>query len=170
MSMYVNISYPTKDENEILKECIKFIGKKYGKDQRDLLDSGVAYLAKKVKGASKRSIKFMYRSKKIKGSDSRQWKFKKNSYERAYRYIIYILSNDDNDGIKKVAGMLKLLYLQRKKEFVINNCLSDILVLQQKEALFYAVNKPQFDNDRKIIKKILRCYLECDNKNEKLLR
>ena len=163
MSSYIKISYPTSDVNYALKECIMYIGKKYGKNNKDYLKSGIAYLGKKVKGASNRAIRFMIFSKKINGSESKQWCFKKNSYRKVYRYIIYRLLKEDKEGREKALNLLQNLYLQEKSiDSMINKKFSDILVLQQKEALIYAVDKLQFRNDKEVIEKILQCYNKCD--------
>ena len=67
---YVKICYKTKEVNTPLKKCIMYIGKHYGKDNSNLFESGVTYLAKHVKGASKTSIRKMVYPNTVKGSEA----------------------------------------------------------------------------------------------------
>lgn len=165
MSSYVKISYKTKGRNRALEECIKFIGRLYGNNKKnDDLEAGITYLAKKVKGASRTSIKYMIESKKINNSGARQWLFKKNSYDRAYRYIVYRMLKGDAQHKEDALKLLKILYAQVKKEDPkAAEILSNILVPQQRDTLWYAIDKPQFINDQEIIKRILTCYEECNS-------
>lgn len=162
MSSYVKISYRTKGGNTELKKCIMFIGKFYGKNNTDLVKSGIEFLAKKVKGASKRSVKFMIYPKSIKNSESKQWNFKKCSYDRVYRFIIYkMLQKSDHrqEGLE----LLHSLYIELiQNQNNISKVVSDILVLEQKDLLEFAIDKPQYASSQKVIKKILACYEECD--------
>lgn len=77
--------------------CIIIIGKYYvygynndkNISDRDALNAGIKYLAKKVKGATQTSVKNMLNSHGVINSTIRQWRFKKRVYERTYSYIIY---------------------------------------------------------------------------------
>lgn len=164
MSVYFKISYKTKNVNSALKECIMYIGKYYGKNKEgdDLYKSGKCFLSKKVKGASKISINRMVYPKSIKCSKMKEWRFKKCSYERTYRYIIYIMLK--NEKYKENAmDLLHNLYLEL---FLNDNnmykALSNILVLDQKNALLFASDKPQYKSDQKFINNVLKCFDECD--------
>ena len=86
MSRFVKISYPSQSNevNEALKECIMYIGNHYGNNRDNLYKSGVDYLAKKVKGASKTAVRRMVYSKKIKNHAEREWHFRKKIYAKTY--------------------------------------------------------------------------------------
>lgn len=164
MSSYVKISYKTKNINLALKDCIEYIGKYYGNNKRynNTYKSGKAFLAKKVRGASKTSINYMVYPKKIKNSEMKQWKFKYNSYERTYRYIVYKMLHKKEIKEESIL-LLHNLYL----ELIRNGnstpkILSNILVYEQKDALLFARNKPQYEQYKEEIKKILNCYNKCD--------
>jgi hypothetical protein len=160
---YVKISYKTKRTNESLKRCIMYIGKYYGKDDSNLYKSGKVFLAKKVKGASRTSINRMVYPKNIKNSEMKQWLFKKRSYEKAYRYIIFIMlqSSVHRD---EALNLLQSLYMElRGTDANIEKILSNILVPEQVDALSFAKNKYQYEGYQDEIQKILETYNNCNN-------
>lgn len=164
MSSYVKISYKSKNTNIALKKCIEYIGLHYGNNKKydTLYKSGKTYLAKKVRGATKTSVNNMVCSKNIKNSQMKEWKFKKCSYDRTYRYIIYImLKKDDNKD--ETLSLLRNLYLELKENnSMMLNILSDILVFEQKDMLDFAIKQPQYESSKKVIDKILKEYEKCD--------
>lgn len=169
MSTYIKISYKTKSTNQALLKCIMYIGKYYGKNDADLLKSGITYLSKKIGNASKRSIKFMIYSDNIKNSKMRQWRFKKNSYEQVYRYIIDRLINKNIGKRDEAVILLHDLYLENNSDHSIDKVFSDILVLEQKDLLSWSIDKPQYLNNQKNIERILKTFDECDIKYSKNL-
>ena len=167
MLNYLNISYKTQPYNKALKKCIMFIGKYYGKNNGNLYKSGVNYLAKKVRGATRNSVNYMVYPKSIKNSTMKQWKFKKNAYTRTYRYILYKMSKDQINQ-EEARSLLKQLFLEIRNDPDVSKLLSDVLVLEQKRLLLFAVDKPQYN--KKSVINILDCYSECDSKYINLLR
>lgn len=169
MLRYIKISYQTHSTNQALMKCIMYIGKYYGKNKLDELEEGIAYLAKKVKGASKCSIKFMIYSKKIDKSQMREWRFKKKSYDRVYRYIINRLLNNKNGNREEALELLHGLYIEYVNNYGIRKQFSELLVREQKELLSWAIDKTQYQKYKDDIKKIIQAYDECDKKYNQYL-
>lgn len=170
MSVYLKISYKTKSENIALKECIMHIGKLYGNNRyNSLYKAGKALIAKKVPGATKTSINYMVYPKKIKNKDMKQWRFKKRSYERTYRYIIYIMLHK-SENKEESLSLLHNLYLELlQTNKTLSKTLSNILVSEQKDILLFALDKPQYKRWQEQIDNILNEYKECD-KNYNILK
>lgn len=160
---YVKISYKTRSANYALKKCIEFIGKYYGNNRYNhIYKSGKAFLAKKVKGASKTSINYMVYPKKVKNSEMKEWRFKKVSYDRAYRYIIYKMLQTHTHEEEAISLLHSLFIELKMTNNDISKILSNILVLEEKDILMFAKNKPQYISNQKIIQKILKSYNDCD--------
>lgn len=169
MSSYIKISYPTNPTNQALMRCVMYIGEYYGKNKKDKLDEGITYLAKKVKGASKRSIRFMIYSQKVNQSQMRCWRFKKNSFYRAYEYIINRLLNKKIGDRELALQLLHDLYIEQIKKWEIEKNFSDILLYQQMEALEWAIDKQQYKKWQGHIDKIIKECKASDIKYRKYL-
>ena len=169
MFNYINISYPTKTTNQALFKCIMYIGKYYGNNENDIFDSGVTYISKKVKGATKRSVRFMVFPKSIKKRKAKQWKFKKKAYDRCYRYIINRLLNKKEGNREEAIELLHNLFREENVWGDYSKCISDILVFEQKELLRWAVDKSQYEEYKNDIDCILNTYKECDEKYDSCL-
>lgn len=165
MSRFVKISYPSQSNevNEALKECIMYIGNHYGNNRDNLYKSGVDYLAKKVKGASKTAVRRMVYSKKIKNHAEREWHFRKKIYAKTYECIFYtmITHADKIEERPKAIALLRKLYNQIEKN---PKLLSDVTVPLQKDMLKININMRTDESETKAIKEILNAFRICDNK------
>ena len=175
MSRYFKMSYRTLGENKELRDCIMYIGEYYGKNNDDSFKAGVNYLAKKVKGASKRSVRFMVYPKKIRNSQMDSWWFKKNSYSRVYDYIIfkmvYVLKKEkDINEKKKIIKLLSDLY-QRVllKDPRISKSFCGILVNKQNDMLRSATNRKEYEKEIQVIDGLIEGYESCGRRYDSYL-
>lgn len=166
MPWYVKISYRSNGSNQALIKAISYIGKYYYHHTDNYYKDGITYLAKKVRGASKRSIKLMINQRKIKNNSYvRQWCFKYRVYRRVYRYILQCLVNGKYGDKEEAKEILHSLYFELKKRNCdIKNEISDIIVSEEKEILGWAIDKSQYKIYQKEIEAILNTFKECDDK------
>ncbi len=103
MSAYLKLDYSTPSVNDSLKVAIVYIGKHYGKNankkglsEKQYLNSGIKYIAKKFGRFRVNAIKTMVYSQKSFGNN-RRWAFNKQVFARAYNLIIRTVKKIDGD-------------------------------------------------------------------------
>lgn len=172
MSFYVKISYPCKHTNQALFKSICYIGKYYFPRSGDYYKNGVCYLAKKVKGCSKSSVKLSVSPRTIPNNKlSKEYHFKRRAYRRMYRHIIKCLTDEKHGNREEAIALLRSLYVELKqKDISITLDFSSILTNQEKTVLNWARINQTYGYDRKEIKAILKCFDECDSEYSYFLR
>ncbi len=171
MPYYVKISHIAKGSNQELIKCISYIGKYYYRNTGDYYKDGVAYLKRKVKGATKRSIKLMVGHRAIKNNpDMCQWCFKYRVYRRIYMYILQCLNNKKYGDEREAKELLHSLVIElRNNNTSVKKEISDILAYNEKEVLEWAIDKEPYVIFQKEIDAILKVYAACDNKYSQCL-
>ena len=168
MAEYLMISSLFGYYNHGLKKALIYIGKYYGRLNRNkvykndkYLECGIKFVSKKF-GYKKSPIRCMIKHKKIKESDNTQvWYFHKNNFQKIYRYIVRLINklyiklckNNICDDRLFILELMKNLLQDVNKDINENNDLSrtysNALVLKQKNMLeLYRNNYQRPENER----------------------
>lgn len=122
MGAYLKLYGPTKSTNEALIKAIVYIGKNFGQysnkkglENAKYLKGGIKYIAKKHGRFRITAIKSMIYAKKKKGSDNKCWRFNKQTYAKAYAFIIDKLINCKKRDRNEVLTLLNNLYEETKR-------------------------------------------------------
>lgn len=164
MSSYIKIPYIAANPNNALKECIIFIGRYYGENERNPYKKGLRYVAQKCR-TSKTAIRNMIYAYSIKGFVANQWRFKKKSYAKAYEYIVNVMVHDSTGHRKEAEKLLQKLCKNTKGKIKDKVKISDVLILQQREMLENAEGMDSYVQEKEDIGNILKIIAICDSEN-----
>lgn len=122
MGAYLKLDYNTTSTNKGLKKAITYIGKYNGKyaykeglKNSEYLKGGIKYVAKKFGRLRGNAIRSMIYAKNIKATGNKRWCFNKQTYVKAYHFIVKTLLKCQGGNREEVILLLKNLYNEAKQ-------------------------------------------------------